>query len=104
MFCYGFIYYSTCIGGVLECRNDTCACPEGQFQCRSDECIDSNKVCDEHEDCKDGSDESLEICGGGKCQWIQRNLFKIRKKQIRYYQVKYYFVLIVPITFQYNLP
>ena len=53
---------------MLECRNDTCACPEGQFQCRSDECIDSNKVCDDHEDCKDGSDESPEVCGGGKCQ------------------------------------
>ena len=42
---------------VQECFGDRFKCDDGQM------CVNMEFKCDGTEDCKDGSDESLEICG-----------------------------------------
>ena len=38
-------------------------CKDGEFQCGSSEqCIEENKVCDAHSDCRNGEDEVMQ-CG-----------------------------------------
>lgn len=38
-------------------------CPEGLFRCDNGNCIDPNYKCNGKKDCKDGSDESVALCG-----------------------------------------
>ena len=36
---------------------DGVACPDNQFRCTDGQCISACKRCDEHNDCRDNSDE-----------------------------------------------
>ena len=38
-------------------------CPEGMFTCSNNQCIPSVRRCDNRQDCADGSDESVQLCG-----------------------------------------
>uniref|UniRef100_A0A672QCK9 Uncharacterized protein n=1 Tax=Sinocyclocheilus grahami TaxID=75366 RepID=A0A672QCK9_SINGR len=38
-------------------------CAEGHFACPSGNCISSQWLCDGEEDCGDGVDESVDLCG-----------------------------------------
>lgn len=56
--------YSDCIEGVCECqvptagcRANSTGCPRDTFQCRNGQCISWYFVCDQFENCDDGSDE-----------------------------------------------
>lgn len=47
------------------------ACSHKEFKCKDDDCIDWDRVCDEKEDCKDGSDENGTCetsCRDGPCE------------------------------------
>lgn len=46
------------IAGILNIRN----CLSNQFRCTDGTCLDRNKLCDDHKDCPDGSDESVQKC------------------------------------------
>uniref|UniRef100_A0A914E0E6 Uncharacterized protein n=1 Tax=Acrobeloides nanus TaxID=290746 RepID=A0A914E0E6_9BILA len=46
------------IAGILNLRN----CLSNQFRCTDGTCLDRNKLCDDHKDCPDGSDESVQKC------------------------------------------
>ena len=37
------------------------------FQCKSGECISNERLCDGKDDCRDGSDETVEVCSFLKC-------------------------------------
>ena len=48
---------------VLTCFSLLAAkCKEGEFRCDKGACISVEKICDERQDCDDGSDERKENC------------------------------------------
>ncbi|KAG5268284.1 hypothetical protein AALO_G00210820 [Alosa alosa] len=69
----------TCVGGGWECAGDPCPrpppCLESEFQCAGGRCVPSLWVCDNEDDCGDGSDEVCPStcppgqfrCPGGRC-------------------------------------
>ncbi|XP_061398666.1 modular serine protease-like [Musca vetustissima] len=86
---FGFVCsYGACIAGVGRCDNNTdCAdksdeyacmnenpehhrgnCRSNQMQClTSKECIGRNDMCNGVKNCRDGSDETVEVCAGFDC-------------------------------------
>ena len=47
-----------------SCHMSNCTCSALFYQCKLGGCIRSSKICDDHDDCIDGSDELMEICSG----------------------------------------
>uniref|UniRef100_A0A5S6QVL0 SEA domain-containing protein n=1 Tax=Trichuris muris TaxID=70415 RepID=A0A5S6QVL0_TRIMR len=65
--CHGGVMYpkdAVCTGKVHSCRESCPGCdPDEAFRCnKTGSCIERNKICDAHDDCLDGSDESPELC------------------------------------------
>ena len=38
-------------------------CTDDEFECRNGNCVTAGVICDNVDDCRDGSDESSDICG-----------------------------------------
>ena len=64
-------------------------CPEDKFACANTVCIDLELVCDQENDCGDGSDEAMSIChqrlgqslnARPKCDKVERKSFKGQKR------------------------
>lgn len=52
-------------------------CPEGLFRCGDGQCISQSFKCNKNKDCRDGSDESIALCGPvGKNQHELSPLFE----------------------------
>ncbi|XP_058982504.1 modular serine protease-like [Musca domestica] len=80
--------YGACVAGVVRCDNTTeCADRSDEFACKNEdpqhhrgtcgpdqmqcltskECISRDDMCDGIKNCKDGSDEIIEVCAGYDC-------------------------------------
>uniref|UniRef100_A0A672HIK3 Low density lipoprotein receptor a n=1 Tax=Salarias fasciatus TaxID=181472 RepID=A0A672HIK3_SALFA len=59
--CWKFFDYLCVYHAATHCEGPT------MFKCRSGECINMERVCDRHRDCRDWSDEPLRECGANEC-------------------------------------
>ena len=57
---------STCF---TDCSEETCSCMHQYYQCRSGGCVAASTICDCIPDCKDGSDEMMDLCSHFSCKW-----------------------------------
>ena len=60
-------------------------CSEGHFHCTTiNECIHESWICDNYQDCKDGSDEDEILCGAPKPRIpVPQSMYNIRLSNVR---------------------
>lgn len=51
-------------------KDDTSSCSLGEWKCQNGECINAEFVCDNTQDCVDGSDEEEDFCRKRDCKYL----------------------------------
>ena len=64
---------------IVLIQNIVKECQKGKSPCVSGECIDDENFCDNLIDCKDGSDETIDVCQYKECshRWIILSFYSL---------------------------